>query len=149
MIFGRNSLILFKTIFSLLMYKRFQKILLVDDDAVANFLSESALQEMNLSEQVHISHNGEEALNYIIEHCSKDTSNTGNCPDLIFLDINMPVMDGFEFLEAFEKTHTTKVPVFILTSSNNFKDYERAKNFDVAGYLIKPLTEDKIRDVLK
>ncbi len=152
LIFGRNSLILFKTIFSLLMYKRFQKILLVDDDAVANFLSESALQEMNLSEQVHISHNGEEALNYIIEHCSKDTSNTGNCPDLIFLDINMPVMDGFQFLEEFEKIPTfykKPVKIVMLTSSSANADIEKARKFNVEGYIVKPLCPEKIEALFK
>ncbi len=121
---------------------KYKRILLVDDDETSNFLNELLIKGMDIVEEVSVAFNGQEALHYL-------QNDSGTFPQLIFLDLNMPVMDGFEFLEAFEKTHTTKVPVFILTSSNNFKDYERAKNFDVAGYLIKPLTEDKIRDVLK
>ncbi len=121
---------------------KYKKILLVDDDETSNFLNELLIKGMDIVEEVSIASNGQEALNYL-------ENESGSFPQLIFLDLNMPVMDGFEFLEAFEKTQTTKVPVFILTSSNNFKDYERAKQFDVAGYLIKPLTEEKIKGVLK
>ena len=121
---------------------KYKKILLVDDDETSNFLNELLIKGMDIVEEVSIASNGQEALSYL-------ENERGSFPQLIFLDLNMPVMDGFEFLEAFEKAHTTKVPVFILTSSNNFKDYERAKQFDVAGYLIKPLTEEKIKGVLK
>jgi CheY-like chemotaxis protein len=129
------------------MSKRFQKILLIDDDSVSNFLNEMALQEMNLSDQIHVSENGEEALNFLYEHCCKQGEGTENCPDLIFLDINMPVMDGFQFLEEFEKLpYARKKPVKIvmLTSSNATKDLERAKSMNVEGYIVKPLCKEKI-----
>lgn len=121
---------------------KYKKILLVDDDETSNFLNELLIKGMDMVEDVSIASNGQEALDYL-----KHEPNSA--PQVIFLDLNMPVMDGFEFLEAFEKMPQPKAPVFILTSSNNFKDYARAKDFDVAGYLIKPLTEEKIKDVLK
>lgn len=121
---------------------KYKKILLVDDDETSNFLNELLIKGMDLVEEVSVASNGQEALEHL-----KNRDNT--VPQIIFLDLNMPVMDGFEFLEAFEDTREIEVPVFILTSSNNFKDYERAKKFNVAGYLIKPLTEEKIKDVLK
>ena len=83
---------------------KYKKILLVDDDETSNFLNELLIKGMDIVEEVSIASNGQEALNYL-------ENESGSFPQLIFLDLNMPVMDGFEFLEAFEKTQTTKVPV--------------------------------------
>lgn len=130
------------------MNKHFQKILLIDDDSVSNFLNEMALQDMNLSDEVHVSENGEEALDFIYNHCKN--GNVSACPDLIFLDINMPVMDGFQFLEALEKVpNLDKKPmkIVMLTSSNAHKDIERAKRFNVDGYIVKPISEEKLNAV--
>lgn len=133
------------------MQTRFQKILLIDDDAVSNFLNEMTLQDLNLSDQVHVSENGEEALNFIFEHCTNGKS-PENCPDLIFLDINMPVMDGFQFLEEFEKIpffHKKPVKIVMLTSSNANQDLERAKKFNVEGYIVKPLCAEKLEALFR
>jgi len=134
------------------MSKRFQKILLIDDDSVSNFLNEMALQEMDLSDEVHISENGEEALKFINRHFSSDGKYLENYPDLIFLDINMPVMDGFQFLEEFEKipfTEKKPIKIVMLTSSNASQDLERAKKFNVEGYIVKPLCAEKIEALFK
>lgn len=134
------------------MSKRFQKILLIDDDSVSNFLNEMALQEMDLSDEVHISENGEEALKFINRHFSSDGKYLENYPDLIFLDINMPVMDGFQFLEEFEKipfTEKKPIKIVMLTSSNATQDLERAKKFNVEGYIVKPLCAEKIEALFK
>lgn len=125
---------------------KFRKILLVDDDETSNFLNEFLIKGMGIVDEVIIATNGQEAID-IIGHV-KNSEN----PEVIFLDLNMPVMDGFEFLENFEKVKTQEniqIPIYILTSSNYFKDFERVKKFAVAGYIIKPLTEDKIFDTLK
>lgn len=135
-------------IFFKLMNKHFQKILLVDDDSVSNFLNEMALQDMNLSDEVHVSENGEEALDFINKQCRNGS--VSNCPDLIFLDINMPIMDGFQFLEALEKVpdlNKKPIKIVMLTSSNANKDLERAKKFNIDGYIVKPLSEEKLNAV--
>ena len=132
------------------MNKHFRKILLIDDDSVSNFLSEMALQDMNLSDQVHVSENGEEALDFICEHCCNKEKGA-DCPDLIFLDINMPVMDGFQFLEALEKIpylHKKPMKIVMLTSSNANKDIEKAKKFNIDGYIVKPLSPEKLNLLL-
>lgn len=124
---------------------KFKKVLLIDDDETSNFLNEFLIQGMGIVDEVLIATNGQEGIEIL------NLQNSDN-PEIIFLDLNMPVMDGFEFLEAFEKIRKEKkldIPVFILTSSNYFKDYERAKKFSVAGYIIKPLTEEKINTALK
>ena len=102
---------------------------------------------MDIVEEVYIATNGQEALDFVQEQ-----SDTPQYPEVIFLDLNMPVMDGFEFLERFEKIQQKakqRIPIYILTSSNYFKDFERAKDFSVTGYIIKPLTEKKIMGALE
>src|SRR5690606_32842970 len=109
--------------------KKFKRILLVDDDDTSNLLSTMVITDMEIAEDVDVAFNGEEAINYILKNC-KNGGETGerHCPELILLDINMPVMDGFEFLETYKEKfdHQSQVPVVMLSSSNNPKDYERA-----------------------
>jgi CheY-like chemotaxis protein len=86
---------------------------------------------------------GKAALDYL--------QNNEECPDIILLDINMPVMDGFEFLEQFEKQHkcTDKSKVFILTSSQRDEDRIKSiKNKYVKGYFDKPLNSTHVREIL-
>jgi CheY-like chemotaxis protein len=129
--------------------KKLQSVLLIDDDFASNYLTRAIIQDMDITEKIHTTTNGEEALHFMKENCkATDTS----CPDLILLDVNMPVMDGFEFLEEFHKIaalnhdHTT---IVMLTTSSNQRDTEKARKYKVACYLEKPLTEDSIRTVLK
>lgn len=125
--------------------EKLHKILLVDDDTITNFMNERLLKKLNISEEVKVSINGLEALNYI-----KDESSSKECPELIFLDINMPVMNGIEFLESFKDCNCCerKPVVVILTTSSDPGDLDKISNFPfVGGFLNKPLTEQKIQDI--
>lgn len=125
--------------------EQLNKVLIVDDDTVARFLVQRILIRKNVSKQILTASNGEEALKVINQNCSGDT-----CPELIFLDINMPIMDGFEFLEVFQRSDYSNLPIKIvlLTSSFNPKDVERAKNYPVAAHLLKPLTEANLSNII-
>lgn len=130
------------------MNKCFNNVLLVDDDTVSNFLNEMTLQEMNFSNLIHVIENGKEALHYL----RRSLIGSAEYPDLIFLDINMPVMDGFQFLEEFEKLPLDRrkpISVIMLTSSNASLDISKAKQFNIDGYIVKPLCKSKIEEVLK
>lgn len=132
---------------------KLNKILLVDDDYVTNFLNESLIQELKIANEINIANNGEEALSLVENACMQQAStNEHVCPDLILLDVNMPVMNGFEFLEEFERlkeSYHSKISVVImLTSSGNPVDIEKAKQFDIAGYIYKPLTQEKLDQVI-
>lgn len=131
------------------MSKKFNKVLLVDDDDISNYLTEVLIQKLDFSGEIEVYKNGEEALNYIKE-CI-DNQNEVSVPELVILDINMPVMDGFEFLEEFDKLqqeNNMDIPVVMLTTSNYNNDIQKAQKYKVAGFVNKPLTEEKFLDIL-
>ena len=121
--------------------------LLVDDDRINNFLNQRLLEGLNITEKLLTALNGKEALSLFEKECQE-----AKCPALILLDVNMPVMNGFEFLEAYDQLQfTPKEPVIIimLTTSLHPRDVERVQQLGIAGFLNKPLTKDKVNDILK
>jgi CheY-like chemotaxis protein len=126
-------------------------VLLVDDDYTSNYLSQMIIEGADFADHIHVSENGAEALRFIEESCNDEVIKSGySCPDLILLDINMPVMDGFGFLEAFQRMSRVRkdnISVVMLTSSSNRTDMERARQYNITGYLDKPLTEEKIKSL--
>jgi CheY-like chemotaxis protein len=130
--------------------RKLNKILLVDDDSTSNFLTQMILEDLQVTDSIIVKKNGQEALDYINETCMR---NGESCPELIFLDINMPIMDGFELLDEMQRlkelksdgSHTT---VVLLTTSNNPKDIEKARTYQITHYIEKPLTEDSIKQLL-
>lgn len=119
-------------------------ILLVDDDPINNFINERLIRQLNVSYEIKITENGEEGLKYIKRRCETEGK---ACPELILLDINMPVMDGFDFLKGFTETridHKENAKIVILTTSTNDKDLNRLKGLGNFEYINKPLTPDKL-----
>ena len=120
-----------------------EKILLVDDDVAFNFLNRLLINSTGLKCEIDECLDGSAALNYVL--------NSEKCPDVILLDINMPVMDGFEFLEEFEKHHKLRnhTKVFVLTSSDQDEDRNSAKKYTcVKGYFDKPLTDEHVQHII-
>ena len=127
--------------------KQLDCILLVDDDEITNFVHESLIGDLGIAKQVLIARNGQEAIQAIREQAERGR----HCPNLVFLDINMPVMNGFEFLEAYQQLDESlrqSLIIVMLTTSLNPKDMERTKDTGVADFLNKPLNEDKLKQVL-
>jgi CheY-like chemotaxis protein len=108
-------------------------ILLVEDDQLDAIDIRRSLDKMKIFYQLHIAKNGEEALDML-------NSNQGLHPDVALVDINMPKMNGLEFLSALRKDDKWKdLKSFIITTSDEKIDRETAKQLGVSGYIIKPL----------
>lgn len=133
--------------------KKLRRILLVDDDEVTCYLNKVLLEGMEIAEQIECVHDGIEGLKYIQQHCSQTAVEQEASPDLIFLDINMPVMDGLEFLEALgelDNVDRSRLYIVMLTTSVNIKDIQRAASFgsNLHSYITKPLETKAVEQVL-
>jgi len=123
-----------------------QNILLVDDDRICNFLSHRVLLNMGAKGEIHAVQNGQEALDVLEQKHDQSPR-----PDIIFLDLNMPVMDGFSFLEAYhhlEFPGKEKICIVVVSSSQHSDDIKRAMSLGADYYLVKPISPDRIRTAL-
>lgn len=124
-----------------------KNILLVDDDNIFNFLNTKLLRWSGIANEIHTAENGAEALDLLNNYFSGAAS----LPDVILLDLNMPVMDGFSFLSAFQKLNLPRkesVTIIIVTSSNDPKDKARAQALGITKFLTKPLSEEMLLEAL-
>jgi len=127
--------------------KKIQCILLIDDDEVTNFLNKKVIEYCQVTEHIEVKLNGQEALNFLT---GKETGNHSQ-PSLILLDINMPVMDGWEFMEAYnlKDLDQNKINIVMLSTSNNPEDIQRAANIPhVIAFKTKPLTSEMLEEIV-
>jgi CheY-like chemotaxis protein len=123
-------------------------VLLVDDNDTDNFISKRFIELNKFASQIEVKTSGKDALEYL----ETNQNNLDKLPNLIFLDINMPITDGFVFLYEFEQLNPIikeKCKVAILSSSKNQRDITRiADNDYVIKHIVKPLTADSLKEVL-
>lgn len=133
------------------MNSKLSSVLLIDDDEPTNIFTSIILEDVGCAEKVHIAQGGKEALNFLSDCIQKETALC--LPDLIFLDINMPAMDGWEFLDEYQKLKEEKwqnpVIVMLTTSLNPDDRMKASQRPDVAFFETKPLTEEKLKNVLR
>ena len=131
---------------------RIGKILLVDDDEITCYINRTLLEDMEFAKQIESVHDGRQALQYV-KGKFIGTVNPHYETDLLFLDLNMPVMNGFEFLEELNKSNDidrSRLKIIILTSSANKKDAEEVTFYNelVSGFITKPLEEEKLKKLM-
>tara|TARA_R110000744_G_scaffold167592_1_gene285111 strand:- start:2 stop:427 length:426 start_codon:yes stop_codon:yes gene_type:complete len=122
-------------------------VMLVDDNDTDNFLSKKIMEHVNFSESILIKNTGKSALEYL----HQNQNDLDKIPDIIFLDINMPIVDGFVFLyeyENFPPQLHEKIKVVVLSSSNNKRDINQfLNNRFVHQFISKPLSEKALMEL--
>jgi CheY-like chemotaxis protein len=125
-----------------------KSIFLIDDDPIFVYLTKRIIGSINCPCEVHEFKDGELAISYL----SQMREDAGALPDVIFLDLSMPVMDGWEFLNQYSdlKPKLKKnIALFIVSSSISPQEVERSKNYRaVTDFLIKPVEKGKIVEIM-
>lgn len=126
---------------------KYKKVFVVDDDKIYHFILKNLLNKNAINVDPCFFENGFEAINIL-----KERILSNNLPDLILLDINMPVMDGWQFLEEFRKLkskHLLKTDIFLVTSSNDVMDLQRARQYEeeISNYYLKPIDQQAVCDI--
>ncbi|MBT4334175.1 MAG: response regulator [Candidatus Cloacimonetes bacterium] len=118
-------------------------ILIVDDDMVDIMTVRRALKEINVTNPTVAKNNGEEALEYLMNESEED-------PCIVLLDLNMPKMNGIEFLQKLNQTGKKKhVPIIVLTTSKDEQDKIQSFDLGASGYMLKPVDYDKFVEVMR
>jgi len=118
-------------------------ILLVEDDSVDQMTIQRAMRDIRITNHLDIAGDGEEALASLRDH-------TREKPGIILLDLNMPRMNGIEFLKVAKQDETLKrIPVVVLTTSKEEQDRVESFNLGVAGYMIKPVDYHQFVEVVR
>jgi CheY-like chemotaxis protein len=130
------------------MSRKLHKVVLIDDNETTSFLNNRLLQRLDLAEAIQTFTNAEQAFNQI---WGKEADRTSPAPELVFVDLKMPGMDGFEFLTQYSRLAPEmreKTVMTVLTTSMHSADTARVSQYEGVEYLAKPLTEEKMRMLL-
>lgn len=121
---------------------------LVDDDKIFQFTASKTISTLEITDKILQFDNGGEALNYLVNHAGSEES----LPDYIFLDINMPLVDGWTFLEDFaglSQNLKKKISIYMVSSSIDPRDIQRARSIpEVTEYVTKPVSREKFLELL-
>ena len=134
-----------------MIYRKLDCILLVDDDKATNFLNKRLLKKMGVTDCIQIARNGAEGIEYLLK--SANDKDGYPWPVFILLDINMPLGNGWEFLEEYEKLSTDinkSTVILMLTTSLRDNDQNRAeKSKIIKGFIKKPLTQAELEGAIE
>lgn len=129
--------------------KLIKTIAIIDDDDIFVYITKKAVEQTNIIQQIKVFGNGKDAIDYLKENCCKPDL----LPEIILLDLSMPIMDGWQFLDEYTKIKPKigkKIIIYIVTSSISPEDMRKAKNIDaVSDFIIKPITKDKLIEIIK
>lgn len=129
--------------------KKIETACIIDDDPIFIYGTKRLMAEVDFCNNILVFENGQDA----IDGLNKITASGEKLPAVIFLDLNMPIMNGWEFLEDFVKipnNNRKKVTIFIISSSIDPRDLERIKNYKVVNnYILKPISNEDLRSVLE
>jgi len=125
------------------------EILLVEDNPYDVELTLTALKENNLTNKVHVLNDGADALEFIFATGAHSQRNIKNVPNVVLLDLKLPKVNGLEVLRRIKSDERTKkIPVVVLTSSQEERDVVESYNLGVNSYIIKPIDFNKFIDAV-
>ncbi len=131
--------------------KKLSKVLLVDDSEATNYMNRYFFNKLGICDNIEVTTNGQKGLDYLMS-IPKEKWNT-DLPKLIMLDIKMPIMGGFEFLDEYEKfpiEMRQSITTVLLTTSMSIEDRDRAEQYQsVKSFLNKPLSVTQLREILE
>ncbi|MDN3665482.1 response regulator [Algibacter miyuki] len=124
-------------------------ICIIDDDDIYQFTVVKTLELLKFKKKIISFYDGEEAMEFIMNHHNEKKK----LPDVIFLDINMPVMDGFQFMEAYSEIKSTlakKTIIYMVSSSVDPVDIEKVEKLnDVSDYVVKPIAPSELKKIME
>lgn len=128
--------------------KSIKNVFFIDDDQLFVFLTKKTIEATNIAARIKEFRDGEEAINYL----KRITNKKSLLPDIILVDLNMPVMDGWEFLNEYillSPQIKKKTTIYLVSSSISPHDIDRAKNIQiVTDYFVKPLAKESVANLL-
>lgn len=131
--------------------QKLRSILLVDDDEVTNFINTELINELEVTEHLQVCENGKIGMDYLMEAHSEHPKDGFYVPDIIFLDLNMPVMNGVEFLEAYKQKFKNCDTIITMLSTSQIQEEVfqalMATNL-VVSFIEKPLSKEKVLDLV-
>lgn len=124
-------------------------ICIVDDDSVYQFTIRKAIEKLKLAKNVIVFSDGEEALDFMLDNLNDQAE----LPDIILLDINMPIMDGFQFLDEYVKIKPKvgkSITIYMVSSSVDPIDIRKAKSYsEVSDYIVKPIRSGELKALVE
>jgi CheY-like chemotaxis protein len=128
--------------------KNFYNICIIDDDSIYQYTITKTIQAYNLANDIMVFSDGEEAMDFFI----RNLDSSENLPDIILLDNNMPIMDGFQFMEEYIKIKPRvgkKILIYMVSSSVDSNDIEKAKRIgEISDYIIKPIKPGELISIV-
>ncbi|SDL66561.1 response regulator [Kriegella aquimaris] len=128
--------------------KKFESTCIIDDDPIFIYGTKRVMKEVGFCNKIMVFNNGQDAIEALTEMVGQNKE----LPEIIFVDLNMPIMNGWEFLEDFVKIpnkNRKAVTVYIISSSVDPRDLERVKNYEVVNnYILKPISSKDLEDIL-
>ena len=128
---------------------KLEKACIIDDDPIHQYGMKLLMRKLEFSKEILVFHDGQEAIDSLLDMLHAEAT----LPMVIFLDLNMPIKDGWGFLDDFVKIphhNREKVTIYVVSSSINPSDQERAKKYEVvSNYIVKPINENGLRQILR
>lgn len=125
---------------------KFNHVCIIDDDPIYTLTTRKLMEIYRLAAYIEVFKNGKEALDTLKPRLESNTK----VPEVIFLDLNMPIMDGWQFLDEIADIDTHKIVIYVVSSSIDPADMKKAEEYSsVSNYVVKPITPERLKSLFE